>query len=262
MPVNEQEWLEKEAEFHDIFPHCLAAMDGKHVVTLSPINSGSEYFNYKHAYSIVLLALVDRNYRFMFADVGCQGRISDGGVFRNSSLFRELVNNTLNLPTHSTLPDCSNHAMPYVFVADNAFPLHTNIMKPYPGDHQEGSIKRIFNKHLSRARIIVENVFGVMSAVFRVLRKPISLQPDRASNVVMACVLLHNFLRNSRTNNFYTPPGFMDSILDGEVVPGTWRQEQQADGALRSLPAVARRSALMPMQIRDKFAEYFASRYN
>lgn len=89
-------------------------MDGKHVVTLSPIHSESEYFNYKDTFSIVLFALVDRNYRFMFEDVGCPGRISDGGVLGNSSLFRALENDTLNLPTHSTLPSCGYHAMPYL----------------------------------------------------------------------------------------------------------------------------------------------------
>lgn len=80
-----------------------------------------------------------------------------------------------------------------------------------------------------------------MSSVFRVLRKPIALQPDRASNVVMSCILLHNFSRNSTSsNNIYVPPGFADTIIDGQVVPGTWRNEQQEDTALRSFPAVAR----------------------
>lgn len=261
MPENELQWLQKEADFHRIFPHCLGAIDGKHVVILSPFHSGSEFYNYKQQFSIVLMALVDKNYRFMYADIGCQGRISDGGVFRNTLLFQQLARNDLNIPGPSPLRGC-DYNMPYVFVADNAFPLHTNIMKPYPGDHHEGSIKRKYNKQLSRARIIVENVFGVMSAVFRVLPKPIALQPEYASNVVMACVLLHNFLRNSRTsNNIYTPPGFMDTIdSNGDVdVRCTWRQEEQQDGALRPLSAVARRSALLPTQIRDQFSQYFST---
>lgn len=260
IPENEQEWLQKEAEFHDIFPHCLGAIDGKHVVILAPHHSGTEFYNYKHAFSIVLMALVDKNYCFMFADVGCQGRISDGGVFRNSLLYEKLETNALNLPAPSVLPG-SGEIAPYVFVADNAFPLSTNIMKPYPGEHREGSIKRRFNRNLSRARIVVENVFGIMSAIFRVLRKPIAVQPDRASNIVMSCVLLHNFLRNSKTsNNLYTPPGFTDTITNEEIVPGLWRNEQQHfDGALRPIRAVARRSALQPTQIRDVFAQHFGT---
>lgn len=260
MPTNEQEWLEKEDDFHYVFPHCVAAIDGKHIVILAPHHSGTEFYNYKHTYSIVLLALVDKNYKFIFADVGCQGRISDGGVFRNSLLFQRLSRGDLNLPAPSPLPGCDD-AMPYVFVADNAFPLHTNIMKPYPGDHPEGSLKRIFNKKLSQARIVVENVFGVMSAIFRVLRKPIPFQPDRASNIVMACILLHNFLRDSKTsNNYYTPSGFMDRIENDNVIPGTWRNEQSVDGALRSMTAIPRRNASTPTNIRDKFAQLLVNR--
>lgn len=41
---------------------------------------------------------------------------------------------------------------------------------------------------------MVENIFGILSAVFRVLRKPMLLEPDNASLVVMAIVHLHNFL--------------------------------------------------------------------
>lgn len=260
MPTNEQEWLEKEADFHSVFPHCVAAMDGKHVVILAPHHSGSEFYNYKHTYSIVLLALVDKKYKFIFADVGCQGRISDGGVFQNSVLFRKLNRNDLKLPPPSPLPGCDD-AIPYVFVADNAFPLHTNIMKPFPGEHPEGSLKRNFNKKLSQARIVVENVFGVMSAIFRVLRKPIPLQPDHASNIVMTCILLHNFLKNSETsNNFYAPPDFFDRIDNNEVIPGAWRKEQPIDGALRSFTAIARKNASTPTNIRDKFAQVLANR--
>lgn len=60
--------------------------------------------------------------------------------------------------------------LPYVFVADSAFALTENMLKPYAGIHNKGSKERVFNYPLSRARRIVENVFGIMSAVFRILR--------------------------------------------------------------------------------------------
>ena len=59
----------------------MGAIDGKYVVLQCPRNNASEYFNYKNAFSIVLFALVDANYNFMFVDAGWQGRISDSGVF-------------------------------------------------------------------------------------------------------------------------------------------------------------------------------------
>ena len=55
-------------------------MDGKHISLFHSKGSGSEYYNYEGFFSLVMLALVDYDYKFMFTDVGCEGRISDGGV--------------------------------------------------------------------------------------------------------------------------------------------------------------------------------------
>ena len=151
------------------------------------------------------MALVDSNYRFIFADIGSQGRISDGGVLRNSLLWQKICSYNLNLPTPSALPG-SDKNVPYVFIGDGAFALHTHIMKPYPGNHTSGSEKRIFNQRLSSARVVVENVFGILSSKFRIFRKPILLDPNKASVVTMSCILLHNFLRRSKTSStLYTP---------------------------------------------------------
>jgi len=79
------------------FPHAIFAMDGKHVVIQAPNLSGSEFYNYKNSFSIVLFALVDANYNIMYVDVGCQGRISDGGVFKNITLYKKLKNRVLNI---------------------------------------------------------------------------------------------------------------------------------------------------------------------
>lgn len=64
--------------------------------------------------------------------------------------------------------------IPYCIVADDAFPLKTHIMKPY-SDRKLTTAQRIFNYRLSRARRIIENVFGLCAARFRVLLQPIEM---------------------------------------------------------------------------------------
>ena len=100
IPKTEQEWLAVAKQYQALwnFPHAVGAIDGKRVVLRCPRNSASEYFNYKSAFSILLFALVYANYNFMFVDVGCQGRISDNGVFTNTELYKKLETKSLCIP--------------------------------------------------------------------------------------------------------------------------------------------------------------------
>jgi len=54
-------------------------------------------------------------------------------------------------------------------------------MKPYSGIYERSLAERALNYRLSRARRVVENIFGIMSSVFRVLRKPMLLEPNKVS---------------------------------------------------------------------------------
>lgn len=100
-------------------------MDCKHIPLECPRTSGSYYFNYKGTFSIIHLALVNANYKFPYIDVGCNGRVSDGGVFRDSSLNKAMKNNSLNIPPPKMMDDnCTK--LPYLIVADDVFPLLEN----------------------------------------------------------------------------------------------------------------------------------------
>lgn len=103
-PKNPEEWLGIAQEYEELlqFPNCLGAIDDKHIIQC-PMNTNKEFFNYKGTFSVILLAIVDAKYRFIFVDIGCQDRISDGGVFSNSSLHAKLQKDQLHLPPNRKL---------------------------------------------------------------------------------------------------------------------------------------------------------------
>jgi hypothetical protein len=152
-------------------------------------------------------------------NVGCQGRLSDGGVFANTTFKKLLETSSLNLPAIKVLPGRTSPS-PFVFLADEAFALQQHIMTPFPGPQEKDSSKRIYNYRHSRARRVVENAFGIISVRFRVLRKPLLLEPERAEKVVLACCYLHNFLRKGQSCSSYCPPGTFDveDTLTGQLI--------------------------------------------
>ena len=73
-PTTPEEWLQIADQFGARwqFHHTLGALDGKHVAIKRPRNGGSKYFNYKGYHSIVLMALVDAEYKFILGRYWCK----------------------------------------------------------------------------------------------------------------------------------------------------------------------------------------------
>nr|AEE62694.1 unknown [Dendroctonus ponderosae] len=198
------------------------------------------------------------DYCFTFIDVGAQGRMNDAGVFASTTLYRKILRRELSFPPNKPLPG-RHESVPYIFVGDDAFPLSGSLLKAYSGTHAKGSIERIFNYRLCRARRVVENVFGILASIFRVFRKPMLIQPEKAAMVCMTCALLHNFLRRSNTSRqIYTPSDSFDYEADGHLMPGSWRQDT-ASSSLLPLGKTPRKPSEEAKYIRKEFAEYFVS---
>lgn len=130
----EDKWKEIANGYQKLanFPNCIGALDGKHVRIIKPTKSGSLFINYKHYFSIVLMAICDANYCFTFVDVGAQGKFYDSSVFKNSTFYQKLETNALNIPNPMPFPGNDNdESYPFVIVADEAFGLSKNILRPY-----------------------------------------------------------------------------------------------------------------------------------
>ena len=202
-PPNEVDWkrIEKQFATRWIFPNCIGALDGKHIVITALFKSGSLFHNYKGTFSVNLMALVDANYKFILIDVGQCRSNADGGVFQRSEFGRRFLNHELEIPPPKTIGDTPEIGLlPYCIIADEAFPLRIDLMHPYPRRSKHENLpenKAVFNYRLSRAGRIVENTFGLLAQHWRLLNRWIQLSKDNVVTVVKACCILHNFLRDS-----------------------------------------------------------------
>lgn len=204
LPIPKLEQWEKIARKFERrwnFPNCVGALDGKHVTIQCPNFSGSKWFNYKGHFSMVLMALVDADYKFIYVDIGDYGHKADGTVFKNSLFGQKFLDKTLGIPPDRLVDDFEHKGpLPHHIVADEAFPLRPDLMRPYPRgtgprlDYEE----QIFNYRLSRARRIVENAFGILVQRWRIFHKVINLFPENVERIIKACIILHNYLRGRR----------------------------------------------------------------
>lgn len=246
LPETAADWQGVAANFDDKwnFPHCIGAIDGKHILLKAPWNSGSLYHNYKGTFSTILLALVDANLHFLAIDVGSFGRNSDGGVYANSNIGKAIASNSLHLPNDIPLPGAEHLGpVPYVVVGDEAFPLQINMMRPFPG--RDCTLEeQLFNYRLSRARRIVENAFGLLAARWRVFYTKLAIHPDKVNGIVKAACVLHNMLQLDTT--------------PAQVI-STLREVEEIDiNGMQDMVRVGNRAGDEPIRIRNIFKEYFS----
>ncbi|KAJ8891745.1 hypothetical protein PR048_004298 [Dryococelus australis] len=216
--------ISKTFEIDWNLPHCVGALDGKHVLLQALVNSGSDFYNYKSNFNIVIFALT--------------WDAKDG--YQMAAFFKT-VSHIICFPRTGWVCLYQKN-----FLNTVRFLYFKNIMKPCLR-----IIQRIFNYRSSRTRLVVENTFGV---VFRVLRKPMLLEPPKAELIVMTIIILHNYLRN-HSPTLYMPHGSLDQEENGVLIEGLWRSEVNVASMipLRNIP---RTTPAVYHKIRDEVADY------
>lgn len=201
-PTLPEEWKNIAEEFENLWniPHCIGAIDGKHIAMKCPNNSGSLYHNYKGFFSLVLMAVCDAHYVFTLVDIGDYGSNNDSGVLPNSPMAKALEQNGLGMPEkepHNGFED----DLPYFLVGDDIFGLKTWLQRPFSSrglsEHQ-----RVFNYRLSRARRMIENAFGVLRARWQIFGQHIIASVETVETITKAAVCLHNFLRQTKCASY------------------------------------------------------------
>jgi len=173
------------------FANAFAAVDGSHLPIKCP-NGGAQsmkqYFNFKGFYSVVLMALVDAEYRFIWASVGAPGNTHDSTLLQSTQLWRQIVGGE-KVP--NVVQKIGDVEVPPLILGDGAFPLRTFMMKPH-GDAVLPDDKRYFNFRHSRARLVTEGAFGRLKSRFRVIYRKCEFNKETVKLYGLACAVLHN----------------------------------------------------------------------
>jgi hypothetical protein len=232
-PTTPQEWRPITDAFQQKWnvPHACGALDGKHVRIRKPPKSGSLYFNYKGYFSVILMALVDADYKFLWIDVGGNGAQSDAQIYNDCELKECLEDGSIGFPQADPMPN-DDQTMPYFILGDDAFALRTYLMKPF-GQRGLDRQQRITNYRISRGRRVVENAFGILAARWNVLLCTMMQTPDVIRDIIECVVCLHNLMRMRN-------PALAIVHVDREdanhnIIPGEWRQHAQMEDVQRAL---------------------------
>lgn len=190
-PNTEEEFEEKSRNFFlkSQFPLTIGALDDTHIPIRKPDYDPASYRNYKGFESIHVQCVCDHKTKILFHHTGMPGKNHDSFVFRRGGLSDMLK----QVPRK------------YHVIADPAYPLSMQLMKRYAGDCLPVNEEH-YNYRQSRARMLVESLYGRLKGRFRCLLSPINF-PDlnNVVNIVVACLVLHNLITDTNLDWF---PGY------------------------------------------------------
>ena len=168
-PDSTEAFKEKILDMEELwqFSCCWAVIDGCHIPMKCPpggLESCKEFHNFKNFYSIVLMAMVDSKFRFVWGSCGFPGNSHDAIIFKSTNLWDALQNGLL--PNIAKV--VGEVSISPLIVWDSAFPLQLWLMKPYTNATLSPK-QRYFNYRLSWARMVTESAYGQLKGRWRVL---------------------------------------------------------------------------------------------
>ena len=190
MPKTEDEFKEKILDMEELwqFPFGWAAVDGCHIPVKCPPGGSEarkEYHNFKIFYSIVLMALVDAKYRFIWGSCGFPGNSHDSIILQSTTLWSDIKDGKL-LPNSCQREQ--NAFFPPLILGDSAFPFDSFLMKPYTNAILAKQ-QRYFNYRLSRARMVIEGAYGQLKGTWRFLLRKSESNLHGTKIATLACMV-------------------------------------------------------------------------
>ncbi|KAG6511314.1 hypothetical protein ZIOFF_029373 [Zingiber officinale] len=150
-----------------------------------------KYITRKGIIAVNVLGVCDKDMNFIYALTGWEGSAADARVLRDALTHDD----TLKVPRG------------HYYLCDNGYANVEGFLTPYRrvryhrdawGNRAVGpqNYKELFNWRHSQARNVIERAFGLLKKRWAILRSP-SFYPLKTQNrIILACMLLHNFIRS------------------------------------------------------------------
>ncbi|PWA74366.1 myb/SANT-like domain, Harbinger transposase-derived nuclease domain protein [Artemisia annua] len=159
--------------------NCLGALDGTYIKCLVPLEEKPRYRTRKGEIATNVLG----------------GSAADGRVLRDA----------LDRPHGLKVPRLC------YYLVDAGYTNGEGFLAPYRGQryhlngwrdgHQPTTPKELYNMKHSSARNVIEKCFGILKARWGILRDNSYYPIDLKNRIIMACCLLHNFIRQEMPND-------------------------------------------------------------
>ncbi|XP_008299148.1 putative nuclease HARBI1 [Stegastes partitus] len=162
-------------EFHKIagFPDVIGCIDGTHIPITAPSRNEAKYVNRKSTHSINVQIVCDAACIISDVEAKWPGSFDDSRIYSESNLSNRLQSGEFD----------------GLLLGDRGYPCQPRLLTPYP-DPEPGP-QQNFNQAHCRTRARVETTIGLLKARFQCLRH-LRVAPERASDIIVACVVLHN----------------------------------------------------------------------
>uniref|UniRef100_A0A830B8Q6 Putative nuclease harbi1 n=1 Tax=Phtheirospermum japonicum TaxID=374723 RepID=A0A830B8Q6_9LAMI len=184
------------------FKDCVGAIDGTLISAWAPVDKHNVFRSRKGDLKQNVLDVCDFNLMFTYILAGWEGSANDARILADA----------LRRDGHFPWPPESKY-----YLVDSGFCNCPGFLSPYRQHRYHINTWRgamfepkgpeeLFNKRHSRLRNVVERAFGVLKVRFPILKGPMPRYSIRRQvNIVIACVVLHNWLRaNYRDDWFFT----------------------------------------------------------
>lgn len=236
-------------------PNCIYSVDGSFFHILQPLDDVIAFYCYKKFYAILIMAVVDSNFKFVEFITGVPGSVGDAATWNACSFNRQLrTTQRYDIDPVYIAPD-GNLVGPtapgavridsYV-VADAAFGLTRRCIKCVPDDGTDADKERL-NTRITNIRRGSEMAFARYSGRWKIVKWNNISDPDFATEVSRAAAALHNICQTRSTV-------YRDGWQD-ETDPRRIQVQQQRATAVRAeqqrLNMAAARPVLNPGSRRD-----------